>query len=123
MKTIFEKSIRFFSVILLLFSVQLYAQDPVSIAPKNYKKVLLDNDNVRVLQFEMAPKDVIPWHNHPNHVIYVVSGGKIEITDKDKEPVAIEVKAGDAIFIPAVTHMAKNTGTTTIKLIITEIKK
>lgn len=107
---------------LLLLSTQVFAQDPVKIASKNYKNVLLENDNVRVLQFEMAPNDVIPWHAHPNHVIYALSGGRIEITDKDKPANTIDVKAGDAIFIPAVTHMAKNVGNTMIKLIITEIK-
>lgn len=119
MKTI----IRFFIVALILLSADVYAQDPTTIAPKNYKKVLLENDNVRVLQFEMAPNEVIPWHQHPNHVIYVLAGGKIEITDKDAAPVTIEVKPGEAVFIPAVTHMAKNIGKTTLKLVITEIKK
>ena len=123
MKTIINNAVKLFTVLLILLSAHAYAQDPVTIAPKNYKKVLLENDNVRVLQFEMAPKEVIPWHTHPNHVFYVLSGGKIEITDKGKEPVTIDVKAGDAVFIPAVTHMARNIGTTTIKLVITEIKK
>ena len=113
---------KLFVALLLLFSISALAQDPVTIAPKNYKKILIDNDNVRVIQFEMAPKDDIPWHSHPNHVIYALSGGKIEITDKDKKPETIEIKAGDAVFMPAVTHMAKNIGTTTLKLVITEIK-
>jgi quercetin dioxygenase-like cupin family protein len=123
MKTLIKNSANFITAIILLLSVAAYSQDPAAIAPKNYKKVLLENDNVRVLQFEMAPKDVIPWHTHPNHVIYALSSGKIEITDKGKEPVIMDVKAGDAVFIPAVTHMARNIGTTTIKLVITEIKK
>ena len=123
MKTIIKKLMPLFTVFLLLISVQIYAQDPVKTAPKNYKKVLLENDNVRVLQFEMATNEVIPWHTHPNHVIYALSGGKIEITDKGKEAVTMDVKAGDAVYILAVTHMARNIGATTIKLVITEIKK
>lgn len=122
MKTIFRNSMKLLIAILLLFSISMQAQDPVKIAPKNYKKVLIDNDNVRVIQFEMAPNDVIPWHSHPNHVIYALSGGKIEITDKDKPANTIDIKAGDAVFMEAVTHMAKNVGKTTIKLIITEVK-
>jgi quercetin dioxygenase-like cupin family protein len=122
MKTIFKNSVKLLTACFLLLSVAVQAQDPIKIAPKNYKKILIDNDNVRVIRFEMAPKDVIPWHAHPNHVIYALSGGKIEITDKDKPANTIEIKAGDAVFMPAVTHMAKNVGTTTIKLVITEIK-
>jgi beta-alanine degradation protein BauB len=51
-----------------------------------------------------------------------VTDGKLEITDKGKSPVVADLKAGDAMFLPAVTHMAKNIGTTTIKLIVTELK-
>lgn len=123
MKTIINNAAKLFTILLVLLTANVYAQDPVAIAPKNYTKVLIDNEYARVLQFEMAPGDVIPWHSHPNHVIYVLAGGKIEITDKDKAPVAMEVKVGDAIFMPAVTHTGKNVGKTTIKLVITEIKK
>lgn len=123
MKTLIKNTANLITIVVLLLSVSVYAQDPVTIAPKNYKKVLLENDNVRVLKFEMAPGEVIPWHSHPNHVMYALSGGKIEITDKGKEPVTMEVKAGDAMYLPAVTHMAKNIGATTIRLVITEIKK
>lgn len=123
MKTIIKKILPLCTAFLLLSSVHIYAQDPITLAPNNYKKVMLENDNVRVLNFEMAPKEVIPWHTHPNHVIYALSGGKIEITDKGKEPVTMDVKAGDVVYIPAVTHMARNIGSTTIKLVITEIKK
>ncbi len=123
MKTIINSAVKLFTILLILLTANAYAQDPVTLAPKNYKKVLLENDNVRVLDFEMAPKEVIPWHTHPDHVIYVLIGGKIEITDKGKEPVIIDVKAGDVLYIPAVTHMARNIGITTLKLVITELKK
>ncbi len=123
MKSIIINIVKLFTIALFLLSIETYAQDPTAIAPKNYKKVLLENDNVRVLQFEMGPNEAIPWHQHPNHVIYVLNGGSIEITDKGAEPVTIDVKAGEAVFIPAVTHMARNIGKTTLKLVITEIKK
>ncbi|ESU26639.1 hypothetical protein FLJC2902T_26140 [Flavobacterium limnosediminis JC2902] len=92
------------------------------VAPDIYKKVVLDNDNVRVIQIELAPGQSTPWHSHPNHVAYALTDGKIEITDKGKAPVAMDIKAGDAIFIPAVTHMAKNLGVSPIKMVVTEIK-
>lgn len=122
MKTLIKNSVNFLTIVILLLSVSIYAQDPVTLSPKNYKKVMLENEKVRVLNFEMAPKEVIPWHTHPDHVIYALSSGKIEITDKGKEPVTMDVKAGDVVYIPAVTHMARNIGTTTIRLVITEIK-
>ena len=123
MKTTIDYSVKLFTILLILLTANAYAQDPVKVAPKIYKKVILNNPNVRVIQFEMAPNNVVPWHKHPNHVVYALTGGKIEITDKGKKANVIDIKAGDAVYMPAVTHMAKNVGKTTIKLVITEIKK
>ena len=122
MKTIniFSKSV--LVGIILMLSMSLNAQDPIKVASNVYKKVILDNEKVRVLQVEFAPGDVAPWHQHPNHVIYVIAGGKIEITDKGKEAKTMDLNEGVAIYMPAVTHMAKNVGTTTIKLVVTELK-
>lgn len=106
----------------LMFSAYLYGQDPLIVAPTVYKKAILENENVRVIELEIAPGEVIPWHSHPNHVIYAITDGKIEITDKGKAPVVVDIKAGDALYIPAVTHMAKNIGTTSAKMVVTEIK-
>jgi quercetin dioxygenase-like cupin family protein len=108
--------------LLLILSAGVYAQDPMKVATNVYKKVLLDNDKVRVLQVEFAPGDVTAWHQHPNHVIYALSDGKLEITDKGKPANVLEIKAGDTMYLAAVTHMAKNVGTTTLKLVVTELK-
>jgi quercetin dioxygenase-like cupin family protein len=108
--------------LLLTLSANVYAQDPLKAAANVYKKVLLDNEQVRVLQVEFAPGEIAPWHQHPNHVIYALTDGKLEITDKGKPASVLEIKAGDTMYLPAVTHMAKNIGTTTIKLVVTELK-
>ena len=122
MKTINIISKSLFVGLFLILNVGLYAQDPLQAASNVYKKVILDNEKVRVLQVEFAPGDVSSWHQHPNHVIYVLGGGKIEITDKGKEAKTMDLNEGDAMYMPAVTHTAKNVGTTTIKLIVTEMK-
>ena len=121
-KTIKIISASLFFGILLALSTNVYAQDPMKAASNVYRKVLLDNDQVRVLQVEFAPGDVAPWHQHPNHVIYALTAGKLEITDKDKPATVLDVKPGDTMYLPAVTHMAKNIGTTTVKLVVTELK-
>jgi quercetin dioxygenase-like cupin family protein len=106
----------------LMASTNMHAQDPMKVGTNVYKKVVLDNDKVRVMEVEFAPGDVIPWHNHPNHTLYALTNGKLEITDKGKPAAIADIKAGDAMYIPAVTHKAKNIGTTTMKLVVTEIK-
>ncbi|MFT3751837.1 MAG: cupin domain-containing protein [Paludibacter sp.] len=122
MKTInlFKKSL--LSGFILIMSTSLYAQDPVKVASNVYKKVVLNNEKVRVVEIEFAPNEVAAWHHHPAHVAYVLAGGDLEITDKGKKAQVVSLKDGEAMYLPAVTHMAKNVGTTTIKLVVTEIK-
>ncbi|MEW5675846.1 hypothetical protein ABGT15_05995 [Flavobacterium enshiense] len=106
----------------LMMSAIMYGQDPVKVAPDVYKKILLENDAVRVIELEITAGQTIPWHSHPDHTAYALTDAKIEITDKGKPAVVADIKAGEVLFIPKVTHMAKNIGTSSAKLIVTEIK-
>lgn len=112
----------FFGMLLTL-STGIYAQDFTKVAEKGTTKVLLDNDQVRVLQIETEPGQVTPWHSHPNHILYALNDGKLEITEKGKPAKVQEFKAGEAVFMPAVTHMAKNVGNTSFKVVLTELKE
>lgn len=122
MKTIKMISVSMLLGLLLTLSPSVTAQDPLKAAPNVYKKVLLENDQVRVIAIEFAPGETAAWHQHPNHIIYALTSGKLEITDKDKPAMVIDIKAGEAMYMPAVTHMAKNIGTATVKLVVTELK-
>ncbi len=56
-------------------------QDAVIAAPKNHK-VLLENENVRVLQVSLKPGEVEPLHHHRWHsVLYIQSAG--DFIDRD----------------------------------------
>lgn len=121
------KTIKMIAMALLfgVFSFQsasLYAQDPMKAAKNVYKKILLENDKVRVMEVIFPPGATAAMHSHPNHSVYVLAGGKIEITEKGKKAASMDIKSGTAIYMPAVTHMGKNTGMTTLKLIVTEMK-
>lgn len=108
--------------ILLTLSSAIYAQDFVKAAAQGTTKVLLDNDQVRMIQIETAPGEVTPWHSHPDYLLYTLTDGKLENTEKGKPATILIFKAGEAFYMPAVTHMAKNVGTTTVKLVLTELK-
>lgn len=105
-----------------MLSASIYAQDPLKVAPNVAKKVLFENDEVRLIQAEFAPGETATWHSHPNHVVYALNDGKSEITDKGKPARVVEFKAGEALYMPAVTHMIKNIGTTTLKMVVIELK-
>jgi len=108
--------------ILLTLSSGLHAQDIMKVGTNLTNKVLFENDQVRVIQIESAPGVLTPWHSHPNHVIYALNDGKLEVTEKGKQPAVIEFKVGQVLYFPEVTHIVKNVGTTPLKLIMTELK-
>src|SRR5438034_3755061 len=58
------------------------AQDPVKVAPNNFT-VLLENDQVRVLDFH-SKGEKIPMHSHPKYLTYDIAGsGKTIFTWPD----------------------------------------
>src|SRR5207248_1781090 len=58
------------------------AQDPVQVAPNNFK-VLLENDQMRVLDFH-SKGEKVPMHSHPTYLTYDISGsGKTIYTSPD----------------------------------------
>jgi quercetin dioxygenase-like cupin family protein len=68
------------------------------------------------------PNDKAPMHSHPDHVVYVLKGGKLKIATSGKTDV-FELKAGQAIFFKAQSHEVENTGKTDVDLIVVELKK
>jgi quercetin dioxygenase-like cupin family protein len=98
------------------------AQDPAVVAPKAIK-VKFENERVRVLEDISTPGDKEPMHSHPANVVYVITGGKVRFTFPDGKTAVAEIKDGDTLYREAVTHAAENIGTTTVHLIIVELKK
>lgn len=98
------------------------AQDPLKVAPDMYK-LLFENDRVRVMEVTFTPGQKIAKHSHPDHYVYVVEPGKLKISKPDGSIADADLKEGDVVWIPAETHWAENAGSTTIKLIVNELKK
>ncbi len=98
-----------------------YGQDPVKVNPKVYK-FLFENDRVRVFEISFEAGEEIGVHSHPDHVVYVMTDGKLAITEVDKEPMEADLKAGQVMYLPAQTHSAINIGETQIKAVVVEIK-
>ena len=99
-----------------------FAADPLEVAPDMYK-LQYQNDRVRVMQVTFQPGQSIAEHSHPDHFVYAVEGGKLKISKPDGTVSDADIKAGDIMWIPAETHWAVNTGTTVVRLIVTELKE
>jgi quercetin dioxygenase-like cupin family protein len=100
----------------------LFAQDPAAVAPGNYD-CTFENQHTRVCEVTIAPGAKIPKHSHPQHLIHVISPGKLRITDvKTGKAEEAEFTAGQSVWIPAVTHHAENIGDTQIKALLIEFR-
>ena len=98
----------------------LAADDLLKVAPKCCT-VLLQNDEVRVLDYVAKPGEKVAMHTHPDHVVYALSDGKIRFTMEDGTTKDVDIKKGQAIFNKAVTHSTENIGKTDVHVIIVEM--
>ena len=97
------------------------AQDPLNVDSSIYN-LKLSNDRVRAFIVQFKPGQSIAVHKHPDHVVHAITGGRLMIHETGKDPVEMDVAAGTTLFLPAQSHSAKNTGTTTLRLFVVEIK-
>jgi beta-alanine degradation protein BauB len=111
------------SIILFAIAVPiLRGQDMVKVAPKNCK-VLLDNDQVRVVRCVIKPQETLPMHSHLFNIWMPIDPGKLRITPSEGQPKDSEVKAGQAYWSEPVTHKIENIGTIQYRSLIVELKK
>jgi len=109
-------------VALILFGGAALAQDPVPLYPDNYK-VLLENDRVRVLDFQLKKGAKEDFHSHPAAVTYVLAPFKIRFSFPDGTTKIREAKAGDVFFGEALIHASENIGDTDAHGLLVEMKK
>jgi hypothetical protein len=89
-------------------------------------KVVLDNDDVKVYEFESTPgKDVCGAgkHSHPAHLTVLLTDASITITTPDGKVSTKKFKSGATFWSPAETHMVINSGAGSVKCQLVEVKK
>ena len=97
------------------------AQDPVKVAPKQCKLVF-ENDQVRVLRWNVGPHEKIPMHEHPAMVSVFLTGGHTRFTLPDGKTRDANVKAGDTAWAAPEKHSAENLTDKPSELIQVELK-
>ena len=96
--------------------------DPVMVSPDFYT-IILENENVRVVEYLLPPDKKDNWHAHPPKVSYVIEGGKLKINLENGESFVVEEKPGQARWSGSVgKHFVENVGATAIKIVIVENK-
>ena len=98
-----------------------YAQDPVTTSPQYYK-VLLENDQVRVLEYQLKPGEKEPMHSHPAGVVYVLDGAKLRFSYPDGRTEERSAATGETIWRDPTTHAVENVGDTEAHAIAIDLK-
>ena len=96
--------------------------DALTASPNNFK-LLLYNENVRVLEYSLKAGEKDKWHTHPAKSSYVVSGGKLKVYLDNGEIIMADEIAGTASWMNSVgKHYVENVGNSEVKMILTEVK-
>jgi beta-alanine degradation protein BauB len=98
------------------------ALDPVKVDSKHYK-VILNNDQVRVLRAKYGPHEKSVMHEHPASVAVFMGDGHVKFTLADGTSQDINAKAHDATWADAGKHLPENVGDTPFEAIVIELKK
>ena len=98
------------------------AQDAAVVSPKSVK-VLVDNDQVRILEVLDKPGAKVPMHSHPNFVTVDLSTTRIKVTTPDGKVEEKDRKSGNARYSGPITHAVEVIGTADFHVIVVELKK
>jgi len=110
---------------LLVVTEDSSAQDAVQSQPQNYR-VVLENDRVRVLEYNGRPGMGVcgdGMHSHPPHVTVLLSTGKVRIKTPDgKVEVHSDIPVGAVFWSNAETHEVENISGSNIRSLLIELK-
>jgi len=98
------------------------AQAPAVVNARTIR-IKLENSRVRVLEAVLKPNDREQLHSHPAYVVHVMAGGRIRSHGTDGKTTEYEFVTGDTVYRDPLTHWAENIGSTTIHLILVELKE
>jgi beta-alanine degradation protein BauB len=97
------------------------SRDPAIVAANVYK-LALENTRVRVYTVTFQPGEKAAWHDHPDHVVYVLSDTNLRLTLPGDKTTDIALHAGETLWMAAGPHEAVNTGSNVARLLVIELK-
>jgi len=97
------------------------AQDAAKVDSKHYK-VEFENSRVRVLRVKYGPHEKSVMHSHPDLVAIFLTDGRVKFTYPGGKTEEQDMKAGTALFTPAVKHLPENITDSDMEIILVELK-
>ena len=97
--------------------------DALTASPDTFR-LIVENDNVRVLEYTLLPGQKDRRHTHPQRVAHVIAGGKLRVGFPDGSHRDFDEIAGTSEWsAPSPLHDTQNIGTTPIKILLVEVKQ
>lgn len=111
-------------VVLCLAGAVAVAQDAVKVAGGQYK-LIAENDDVRLLEANLAPGAKTVMHSHPALMGVTLAVSSIKWTMPDGKTAMSPPGAvrGTVMSVEAQTHTTENLGKTPLKVVLVEFKK
>ena len=69
-----------------------------------FMHVVAEDQKVRVLHYAAPAGSASAMHSHPETVVVVLKGGRVRYTLPDGSQKVVELRAGEAMVRPPVTH-------------------
>jgi hypothetical protein len=95
--------------------------DPVETNPGLYR-VVLENEQVRVLEYRDRPGDRTTPHRHPDSVMVTLSAFRRRLVSSDEQR-EVDMTGGMATWLPAQEHYGENIGQTETHVVFVELKE
>jgi quercetin dioxygenase-like cupin family protein len=96
--------------------------DAVKVAPDSYK-VVLENDQVRVLEVRIKQGAKSEMHSHPRSVAISLNDQRLRFTFPNGKTEDTNLKRGQTVWLDGLTHAVENVGTEDVSSVVVELKK
>lgn len=96
--------------------------DPYVIGGDALTKIT-DTLGVKMYVFTLKPGDSATMHSHPDHLVYVIQGGKLDVSFQGQANQVMDLKPGDGFVSGPVSDAVKNIGKSTIKMLVADIHR
>jgi len=88
---------------------------------KNFSKVFADTLNIQMYEVTFKPGVSMGLHEHLDHTVYVLEGGKLLVYFDGTIPVEMDLPTGAGFVSGPVIDLSVNVGDTNVTLLLHEI--
>ncbi|KIC89635.1 cupin domain-containing protein [Flavihumibacter sp. ZG627] len=96
------------------------AKDPVLIGGAAIKK-LSDSLNIKMYEFTVKPGESWSLHDHPDHTVYVLEGGKISLYIAGSGTQEMDLPTGMGFVSGGISDSGRNISKNTIRMLVQDI--